>query len=335
MMNHARRSLCASGACVPLLMSIPLDIDGYHCLALRDLATLGLKVIYQHFNSMKTIVACTDFSQNATHALRYAAALANAIKGRLVLFHHFTYPIPTTDLQGIFPNVIADEIGAGLEQKLKELSEELALRYSVKVDCVVRSWDFLHDLEDVYKSEKASLVMMGTHGQSAMLNALYGSMTSSAIRHGKLPLMIVPQGVDFHPVKKILFPFDDRTILSPEVIRALRDLAIAFDAHVEVFTMFDLKKTPNLVPQDELSDAKKHLETLFKGVRHGYSYENEHAIVKGILNEAARDKVDLVAMISHHHSFLSNLLNLSETQRVATTITLPLLVLGEMAEQLF
>jgi nucleotide-binding universal stress UspA family protein len=142
----------------------------------------------------------------------------------------------------------------------------------------------------------------------------------------------VSQGVAFHPIKKILFSFDDQAILNPKTIEALLDLALCFDAYVEIFTMFDLNATPNLAPQGELSAAKRHLETLLQGIRHGYSYENERTIDKGILSEALRNEADLVAMIPHHHSFLSNLFNLSETQRVATSTTLPLLVLGEMVK---
>ena len=72
---------------------------------------------------------------------------------------------------------------------------------------------------------------------------------------------------------------------------------------------------------------------LLTGTRHGYSYENEDAVKEGILYEAARSGADLVAMIPHHHSFLSSLLNQSETQRVAAAIMLPLLVLGERVKE--
>ncbi|MDO8366788.1 MAG: universal stress protein [Saprospiraceae bacterium] len=282
---------------------------------------------------MRTIIVCTDFSPSATNAVVYAAALANATESRLVLFHHFNYPVPATDLPAVFPNIFVDEMAAGFERRLKELKDDLAQSYPIKIDSVVRSWDLQSDLEEVLEEEKAGLVVMGMHGQSALANALYGSVTSTAIRRGKLPLLVVSRGVAFHPVKKILFPFDDHAIPNKETVQALRDLAIAFDAYIEVFTLFDLKKTPELVPQGGLSPAKHHLQALLTGIRHGYSYENENAVDKGILYEAARSGADMVTMIPHHHSFLSNLFNQSETQRVAATITLPLLVLGENAKQ--
>ncbi len=278
---------------------------------------------------MKTIIACTDFSNNATNAVQYAAALAKATEARLVLFHYFTYPVPATDLPMAFPTIFVDEMEAGFKQKLQELKDDLAQSYPIEIDFVVRSWDLQSDLDDVFEAEQADLVVMGMHGQSAVVNTLYGSVASSAIRRGKLPMLVVSRGVVFHPVKKILFPFDDHAIPNAQTVQALRDLAIAFDAYIEVFTLFDLKKTPELVPQGGLSAAKRHLGTLLTGIRHGYSYENENAVDKGILYEAARSGADLVAMIPHHHSFLSNLFNQSETQRVAATITLPLLVLGE------
>ncbi|MFN0216960.1 MAG: universal stress protein [Saprospiraceae bacterium] len=278
---------------------------------------------------MKTIIACTDFSHNATNAVQYAAALARATEARLVLFHYFDYPLPATDLPMSFPTVFVDELAEGLTKKLKEIQEDLAKIYPIKIDCVVRSYELASDLKAVYEAENASLVVMGMHGQSAVANALFGSVSTSAIRQGKLPLLIVPMGVVFHPVKKILFPFDDHPISYPETIKVLRDLALDFDAYIEVFTMFDLQKTPNLVPKGDFSVEKSNLETMLSGTRHGFSYENEVSVNQGILYEAARSGADMVAMIPHHHSFLSNLLNLSKTQRIAVSITLPLLVLAE------
>ncbi|MBC7773945.1 MAG: universal stress protein [Phycisphaerae bacterium] len=278
---------------------------------------------------MKTIIACTDFSHNATNAVLYAAALAKATEARLVLFHHFNYPVQATDLSVVFPNIFVGEMAAGFEHKLQELKDDLAQSYPIEIEYVVRSWDLPNDLDEVFQSKEAGLVVMGMHGQNAVANALYGSVTSAAIRRGKLPLLVVPRGVVFHPLKKILFPFDDHAIPKTETVQALQDLAIAFDAYIEVFTLFDLKKTPELVPQGGLSAAKRYLEALLTGIRHGYSYENESAVDKGILYEAARSGADMVAMIPHHHSFLSNLFNRSETQRVAASIMLPLLVLGE------
>lgn len=283
---------------------------------------------------MKAIIVCTDFSHNASHAVQYAAALANATESRLILFHYFNYPIPATDLPAVFPSVFVDEMAAGFEHRLQEIKDELTRSYPIHIDCKVRSWTLSSDLAEVFQEEQADLVVMGMHGQSAVLNAIIGSATSAAIRRGNLPILVVPHGVVFHPIQKIIFPCDDQAIENPATLKPLLDLAKSFDAYIEVLTLFDLEKTPELVPQGHLSPAKSSLQVQLEGTRHGYSYENETAVDKGILYEAARSSADMVAMIPHHHSFWSNLLNQSKTQKVAAAITLPLLVLGEKVAQM-
>ena len=278
--------------------------------------------------NMKTIIVCTDFSPNATNAVQYAAALANAAESRLVLFHYFNYPAPATDLPMAYPTIFVDEMAAGFEARLQELKEDIAKSYPIEVECVVRCYDLPSDLEEVFQEQGADLVVMGTRGQGAVASALFGSVSATAIRRGKLPLLLVPRGVVFHPIAKIIFPSDDHAVSNLDTLKPLLDLANNFDAYIEVFTMFDLKKTPELVPQGDLSPEKANLDRLLGGTRHGYSFENETAVDQGILYEAARSGADLVAMVPHHHSFLSSLLNQSDTQRVAATIHLPLLVLA-------
>ncbi|MEO6759380.1 MAG: universal stress protein [Saprospiraceae bacterium] len=278
---------------------------------------------------MKTIIACTEFSPNANNAVQYAAALAAAAQARLVLFHHFTYPVPATDLPDVYPIVFVDDLAENAEHRLEQVKADLARTYQIEIDCVVRSLTLASDLEEVVAEEQADLVVMGIHGQSAVLNALFGNVTTAAIRRGNLPLLVVPQGVVFHPLRKILFPYDGHSIPQPETLQPLRDLALTFDAYVEVFTLFDLQKTPELVPAGAESPANSQIEVLLGDVRRGYSYENEENVDKGILYEATRSSADLVAMITHQHSFWSTLLNQSDTQRIAAHILLPLLVMGE------
>ncbi|MBC7773944.1 MAG: universal stress protein [Phycisphaerae bacterium] len=283
---------------------------------------------------MKTIIVCTDFSTTATNAVQYAAALANAAKARLILFHHFAYPVPATDFTSAYPTIFVDELSADLERKLQDIKADLGKTYPIEIEYKLRSWDFSSDLEEAFHEEHVDLVVMGIHGQSAMVNVLFGSMTATAIRRGTLPLLVVPRAAAFHSIQKILFPCDDYPIPSAKTLEPLRNLANVFDAYIEIFTLFDLEKTPQLVPQPRLSPAKMNLEMLLSGTKHGYSFENEATVNKGILYEAARSSADIVAMIPHHHTFLSSILNPSETQRVAASISVPLLVMGEKVHQM-
>lgn len=281
---------------------------------------------------MKAIIACTDFSQNASHALQYAAALAEAAKARLILFHYLNMPIPATDLPGFNPASFLDAKTAECENKLEEIKTELLKTHTVDISCIVRSFDLFIDVETTFRHQQADLVVMGMHGQNAVLNALMGNIPSTAIRRGKIPLLLIPSGVVFKPIKKILFACDNHEIPNMDTMWALQDMATTLDAYIEVLTLFDEDKSIAFAPKDTETRRQSNLETLLAPTRHGYSFENESAVKEGILYEAMRSSADVVAMIPHHHSFLASLFNQSETQRVAASITLPLLVLGEKVQ---
>jgi len=280
---------------------------------------------------MNAIIASTDFSPSATHAVHYAAALAQSVGARLVLFHHFTYPVPATDLPILQPLVYVDEMTAGYEHRLGEIKTELTRQYEgLVIDLAVRSLLLQEDLEELVQAEKADLVVMGAKGHSPVANALFGSVASKAVRRGKLPLLLVPAACAFQPYKKILFPCDNHFFPNVQVVEALKSIAAAFDAYIEVLTLKQGAEMEALAtaPTPE-KPHKSNLSLLLGKIKHGFSYEYRESIESGILDEAMRSHADLVAMVPHHHSLLSGLLNTSETQRLATIIKVPLLVLGE------
>ena len=280
---------------------------------------------------MKTIIACTDFSPDAANAVQYAAGLAQALRAKLTLFHYFTYPVPATDLPAVFPTVFADELSKDIDHKMAEIKTALAAQFGdIEIEAVTRSWSISEDLEEVFEEQDAGLVVLGMKGRSALVNALFGSTTTNEIRRGKLPLLLVPGDIKYHAVQKILFPCDDYKAGENGALNPLRDLAVGFNAQIEVFTMFDLEKTPDLVPDGAgLPPLKQHIDAALAGAAHSYSFENEATVKEGILSEAQRFNADMVAMIPHHRSLLASLLNQSDTQRVAAAVHLPVLVLPE------
>lgn len=279
---------------------------------------------------MKTIIACTDFSPNAQNALHYAAGLAQSLHADLVLFHHFSYPVPATDMPAVFPTIFADELSKDIDHKMEEIKTTLEAQYKVPIRCVTRSWTLSGDLQEVFEEEKAGLVVLGMKGRSAIVNALFGSTTTTEIRRGKLPLLLVPGDVKYRPLQKMLFACDDFHASQTDTLAPMRELAKALGTHIEVFTMFDLARTPELVPDETgLPPMRQNIDAALKGIPHSYSVENEATVKEGILDEAQRIEADMVAMIPHHRSYLAALLNQSETQRVAAAIHLPVLVLPE------
>ncbi len=276
---------------------------------------------------MKTILAPTDFSQNSQNAVRYAAALARESGARLVLFNHFYYPIQATDLPDLALQVPIDELARAAQAKLETLKLELLRDFDIPIECQVQSaGGIATDIEDIAHALPADLTVVAFSGQNPTLKALFGSISASLIRRGHLPLLVVPAGVAFQPIRRVLFACDSHFIERGLTVQPLLKLARLFAAHVEISTIQspgEWRAVPGDLPQPS------NLEEIFQDTPHSYNFDFGDHISSDIAEQALWSRADCVAMIPHHHSWLSNLLGFSTTQRVASKVSLPLLVLGE------
>lgn len=277
---------------------------------------------------MKTIIAATDFSENSRNAVWYAAALAKAIKARLVLFNHFDFPLPATDLPGMVP-VYVDELAQLAEARLKELKEEINQKFDIPVECSAQCGSAIVDVEELAQKLKADLIVTGFKGSSPLVNTLFGGFTAPLMRRGRVSLLAVPPEARFRHIDTILLACDDHFMEETRVLRPLLGLATDFNARIEVVTMRPEGQGSVAVGKPgEASNLEKALAPL----NHNYIFGSVEDVPETILGWAIWDSADIVAMIPHHHSWLANVLHPSMTQRVATSVKVPLLVLGEKVD---
>lgn len=276
---------------------------------------------------MKAILAATDFSPYAQHAVQYAAALAQAAETRLILFHFVNLPVPATDLP-VFSPVSDADMAAEALRRLEALRRELLSVYDLEILCAARYLDLPGDLEEVFHEEDAALVVMGRRVRHPITGALFGSTAGQLLRGGRLPILLVPPEANFRPLRKIFFACDSHYIARAGTLEPLRALAEEFDAYVDVETFIDFEKMPT---EPRKSGAvRDNLEVLLGPVRHGYVYPFVTPdLPEEILYQAIRAEADVVALIPHHHSRWAPLLGRSVSAQVAAETGIPMLVLGE------
>ncbi len=278
-----------------------------------------------HFlTSMKNIVVPTDYSENATHAMHYAAALAQKAQARLVLYHSFPYPVvtdlPPDILQGFIDNTIAEHL-----ERLNEIKQSVEKKYAIEVACVAEVGSVMRDLPTIMAQEKGDLAVMGLRGANPALNILMGSSTTDILRQGTVPLLIVPSTAAFKSPERILFACDNPLIENPAMLRPLKDIATLFDAEIEVYMVDDSQKVHGQ-PQPP---RPSNLEENFNKIKHVYTFEMAEGVREQILQAIGESKADLLAMIPRHHSVWAYLFDKSDTLSIALQSTVPMLVLAE------
>ena len=81
---------------------------------------------------MKTIIAATDFSEEAENAIQYAAALAQQTGAKVLLFNSFSLPVHTAN--SLLPEEVIRRIEEDNKLLLRDTAAEWAERYGIEVD---------------------------------------------------------------------------------------------------------------------------------------------------------------------------------------------------------
>jgi len=146
---------------------------------------------------IKKILVPTDGSKTAVKSVGYAIDLAKQTDSTLILlsvtdksmFLTKSVPAEATKLDIIEP--VEDYLRQTAEAYLGE-AEGLCKRRGVKSKGVIRSG---HPVEEILKEaekSKVDLIVMGSHGKSAIKAAVLGSVTFGVIhKDTKIPVLVV------------------------------------------------------------------------------------------------------------------------------------------------
>lgn len=142
---------------------------------------------------MKTVLAPIDFSPVTQPVVAEAVTLARRLEARLVLLH-VVRPVPLLPATFGVEQSGAELPGAVMHaagEQLRGLQRTL-LRESVTAHTVHVVGE--PALEIVAQAERlgADLVVMGSHGRTALYDLLLGSTTQQVLKHAPCPVVIIP-----------------------------------------------------------------------------------------------------------------------------------------------
>jgi nucleotide-binding universal stress UspA family protein len=148
----------------------------------------------------KTFLVATDFSACAREAAEEALMIAEGFRGRVVFFH-------VLDLHPSYTTVYAHELGVSLPIP-PPLPEEIepdweAFLSGLPLDKV--EWERSAEegqaaaaIVDQAKHVKADMIVMGTHGRSALQHMLLGSVAEKVVRTAPCPVLTIrPEAFKF------------------------------------------------------------------------------------------------------------------------------------------
>lgn len=158
----------------------------------------------------RTLLAATDFSAPARHALERAALIAQAHPEARLTLAHVISGSALDKLRRLLPAEapgLEIELRAQAETNLTELAANLAARFATPIDTDVVQGSVLTALADLAEARDADLLVMGARGAHFVRTMLLGSTTERLLRKSRRPLLAVKQRVQT-PYRRILAPVD-------------------------------------------------------------------------------------------------------------------------------
>lgn len=143
-------------------------------------------------DEFKHILVPTDFGDAAKRALEMAADLANQFGGSLSVLHAYEIPLPLGAYPGIPPLpaeysvTFRDAAQRRLDEAVAEIRKHVPAAKGV-LACGV-PWE---EILNAAGRERATLIVMGTHGRKGLKHALLGSVAEKVVRLSPVPVLTV------------------------------------------------------------------------------------------------------------------------------------------------
>lgn len=276
---------------------------------------------------MLSILLPTDFSDNATNAIKYALQFFKYQKVEFYFMHAYKNEFYDHDdlvSRDVFDTILA-ETKTKSESKLKKLLEtvmELSPnpRYNYHT---ISAYNTLVDEANLIAEEKnIDLIVMGTKGKSNQRNIVFGSQTFQVLKYVKCPVLAIPENYSNTQPKHILFPTNYQIPYKRRELKLLSELAKPYRSTIHVLYISKPYKL-SMRQEDNQTFIKDELQentTIFCN-------EDANKVNEGI-KKCIKDKnIEMLTMVNTQHSFLEDLLFPTTLDEVSLNLQIPLLAL--------
>ena len=263
---------------------------------------------------MKKILVPTDFSGTSLDAFRYALHWAREIGASIHVTHIYSGSFDPNEALVVSPvESRMDHVIRELDYFIHSAGEEETAAGS---DLVTVTRDahlgFASDTI-VDMSEDFDYIIMGSTGNSGLIEKVFGSVSSFVSRHAHCPVLMVPKGGRYQKIENILYAADLKSINDISLTRII-DMARELGASVHFVHV--AQQSEDLMPLKdqlfrELLEKKKlhqeyYITTIF-----------DEDVLDGLKKYQESNPVQLSVIVAQRRSFWDFIVHKSLTRKLA------------------
>lgn len=293
--------------------------------------------------TIKKILCPLDFSKCSKIALKNALELAKKLKSELHLFHAILmYEDDSYKPDDRLPdNIVSYELIEEISnQKLTNIVSDHQIDDFKIVTASSRAFSAAEEILNYAEDNYIDLIIMGTHGRSAISHFLLGSVTERVIKMAKCPVMTFRKDSKSPgDYEKIFVPIDFSEH-SKLALRYALEIAEFYQSEITIFHAFEQQVHPAFYATGKTSlfeidrDLKQRANEAMKNFRNEFGkpgVATKYLLAEGpayheIISYANKEKFDLLVIATHGLRGLEHFLIGSTTEKVIRHAELPVLI---------
>lgn len=271
----------------------------------------------------------TDFSPNANKALDFAVEIASGARASIIL----VYVNDLLDTPFREKTVLENKYGLPGEEAAEMELEMICknIRESMRLDVTYQVFGgtVTSAILDAAKENNASLVVMGTLGNTGFKEKLVGSITAAIISKSDIPVMAVPILSEWQIPKNIMMAvnhFDERPANTEMVFKIAR--LFNSKVTVAVFTDEDDAEAADYLENTRgIISYGQELESIYKDIKVDAVRLYGHKFQESIDEFIAANQVDMLVMFTHKRNFIESVFNKSVSSKMSYHTNIPLITI--------
>lgn len=280
---------------------------------------------------MKKLLVPIDFSPAARYGFEFAEWLTVTDSNDLITIHIADSPPSEETLSETHLQRFKRDQKDAVLQHLKRFTtpypdhNEEAFTRIQNLRCEIRHGQVVQEILAAAEEEEVDMIVIGTRKKHSLWDHLFGSVTTQLLIQSLIPVLVIPEGCAFKPIKKIAFA-NAITGEETSTISYLEKLAKHWQADLQqVFV--------NTMPYDFLHNKQEVWEVPNQELgTQTINMVRETKLEEGLDLFTAQQHIDLIAMMAPHRDRLQRFWHRHKRNAVAYHTHLPLLVIPAAAK---
>lgn len=261
---------------------------------------------------MHRIIIPVDFSESSLRAARFAAEMLLGKQDAVAIIYN---NYETEDDHGICINY--------LESLKKEFLKKGVFAVELEHEM---GGDLVDNITRLVQSYRATLVVMGITGRSAVQQAMFSSNTLRLVDKNLYPVLIIPPDSAFNGINNVAFASDFKNIEDTTPSDLINSVLEMFNPKLHIV---NISSEHYVSITEEIKQGKEKFNALFKNYKPEFYFISRNDFLEAMDNFVTDYKIDMLITIPKHQSNTTSLFKTSRTKQLAYHSHIPILAAHE------